>query len=165
MDDVAQDVLALFLENTDVAKTDVEFEAWAYKAALTLTSKERYRKRNELSEDSLYTDGYADLSDDRNSFLDHLMVEHGRIGRPGQLIRCDLMDALTMIKMLPTEFQTLLMDIIRSEDVVGYAEDHGVSLFEAMSRLKHARIIMNRLAEDMADERKETAYGLAPLKA
>ena len=173
VEDLAQDVLASYYSKNDWDRPDTQqkFEVWAVETCLSLLA-EVYKtyKREVPSEtwgepNSKADDGSGEMLYSRADIAaakTHYIYAHNK---PMQLIRCDFNDALKMIAMLPKESQKLIWDVFECENVLGYAKDRGVGLGEAMARLKQARAIMNRLADDLADEKKEAAYGKQTIKA
>lgn len=153
VEDLAQEVLSRFyaLSVWDRPKTGNEFEIWAFqeaKKAKAAMIKLVHRERP----DSIMTAEGTELSavEIAAARPEYMYAS----SRPMQLIRCDVIDALKMVGRLPAEMQRKVKDVIDCEDVMGYAKDKDVSLFEAMAAMKHVRVVMNRLSEDAADELK-----------
>lgn len=159
VEDVASELTAAFfaLHETERPASELAFETWAFRFACRSIGSEIRRHAREVPDIiQTGTEEMAEIS--RIDLLMQQRVDHlSTANKPMQLIRCEVMDALKMISFLTEEQQTLIWRVAESGDVIGYAEDHSVSLLEAMSAIKRAREVMNRIAEDLADERKEAA--------
>lgn len=160
IEDVSQEVISAYYATSEWSrpKTALEFEAWAYEAAHRARKMFRRQRGSEESDRITYESGNEGSKIDMIASRFDSMYHHVK---PEQLLRCEALDAIRMIGLLPPAEQDLVWAVVRSEDVVGYAKDHKVSLFDAMASMKRARMLMNRLADDIADERKEATIDAA----
>lgn len=167
-EDVAQSILCVFYETPELMRVNSrnEFQVWAYSEALRIIARTQVLNRIEVSDEYQVHGGHAAATRNGNQIQSKSdWYQFRATVRPHQLVYCEAMDAIRMIALLPEEQQHQVWAVIESEDVVGYAKDRNVSLFDAMDALKHARVVMNRLADDLTDERKEAHYANAPVKA
>lgn len=153
IEDASQEVAVEFFELSDFErpKTENEFEVWAFQRARTLLARLRAVSWYETCDELIGADGLTYLRSDIEA-SDRFTFSI----RPHQLIHMEFLDAIRKIDAMGEEDRRLIYSVLKAGDVVGYSEDNGVSLFDAMDRLVHCRLVMNRIADDEADEKKFT---------
>lgn len=149
------------LRPDDRPNTQNAFEVWAYKAAKAFCHHIKYGNSKDQSMAAVITAGptaqfnrgigYEGDLDESGVMRNFSFLRHNQ---PMQMLHLEAMDALKMIFSLGAEDQRFVISIVEGGDVVGLAADNNISLFEAMARLKKCRQIMNRIADDLADEKK-----------
>jgi hypothetical protein len=60
---------------------------------------------------------------------------------------------LFYISRLPDEDQQTILKLARAGDIIGFAEDNNISIFDALKGQRRLRAIVRRIAEDLGDER------------
>lgn len=145
LEDARQQVLATFFEiHPDERPRNVEdFALWALKNARLFLQRHHRAVTKTVSENVESEGRVLLLTDVAKCWI-----------RPEQDIRMDFLDMLAMIKLLPREDRDLVESLLRHEGVVGFCEDTGSDVFDCVARLRRARDLMVRLAEDEKDERK-----------
>lgn len=164
--DVAQDILLAFYElpEMDRPQSELDFEVWAYTTGKLFVHSKKYGSSRELSP-SIEAIGGPESHNKGVGFETDAM-DLWNIGsvyhyeKPHQLIHLEAKEALAAICKLPDDQKRFVFAIIDGGNVVDYAQDNSVSLFDAMRDLQSARAIMCRLSEDLADEKKEVALNI-----
>lgn len=153
-DDIVGDIVCEYLSLPEFDKPQSlhDYQVWCYRAA------RKFRKRYARDKKAISIESAYDHLDNvrGESALDMLMsgsVMHRQ--RPHQEVHMEVRDAFRGIAMLPEKDARLVVSVIDHGNVAEYAKDRGVSLFDAMSDLTRARMLMNRLRDDDADERAE----------
>lgn len=153
IEDAAQELAAEFfaLPDFEKPKTENEFQIWAFREARNFIMRRRSAERYETCDE--YTDQFGDTQYKADTVFSQVGLFYAR-SKPDQLIHMEFLDAIKKIETLGERDRKLVYSVVDAGDVVGYAKDNDVSLFDAMDALAHCRVVMNRIADDLADEKK-----------
>ena len=152
VEDISQELSMDFFALPDFEKprTEKEFEVWAFYRARTLAGRLRSATKHETCDEFIGRHGETQL---KSEAFSQVGIYYARV-KPNQIIHMEFLDTIRKIEALGEHDKKLVYSVIAAEDVVGYSKDNNVSLFDSMDALARCRTVMNRIADDVADEKK-----------